>query len=271
MSGHKEDWFAMREVEDLPVFVNIDEALTAMRRSYAHFKNRSGVSDGLSHIAKYKTTNASKSRLPGGIMPAGETFDLVRAYGLDVADFKIVRNAEEGIQYARTIGYPLSLKIVSPYILHKTEEQAVFLNIKNENDLKKTFQSRKADSYLVQKMIPPGCEIIIGGRRDPEFGPVILCGLGGIFVEVYKDVAVRVAPINDEIAGQMLEEVKGTVILNGFRGQGPYDIEHLTSSLVKVSKLLMEHPEIEVLDINPLILQEKGNGGVVVDVKLQVS
>lgn len=271
MSGHKEDWFAMRETEDLPVFVNIDEALTAMERSYTHFKNRSGISGGLSHVTKYKTTNAPKSRLPKGIMPAGETFDLVRAYGLDVADFKVVRNAEEGIQFARTAGYPVSLKIVSPYILHKTEEQAVFLNIENENDLRKTFQSRRADAYLVQKMIPSGCEIIIGGRRDPEFGPVVLCGLGGIFVEVYKDVAVRVAPIDDEIAGQMLEEIKGAVILKGFRGQGPYDIEHLISGLVKVSKLLVEHPEIEVLDINPLILQEKGNGGVVVDVKLQIS
>jgi acyl-CoA synthetase (NDP forming) len=120
-------------------------------------------------------------------------------------------------------------------------------------------------------MIPNGCEIIIGGRRDSEFGPVVLCGLGGIFVEIYKDVSVRVAPVNEKTAGQMIEELKGAAILKGFRGQGPYDTEYLTSALVKVSELLTEHPEIELLDINPLILQQKGNGGIIVDVKLQIS
>jgi len=272
MSGHKEDWFAMRETADIPVFVNIDEALTAMRRPYTHFRNRSRISDDpLSRATKYKTVSASESRLSEGIMPASEAFNLVKAYGLRVADFRIVKDAEEGIESARTIGYPLSMKIVSPNLLHKTEEDAVFLNIRNEKELKKVFQGRKADSYLIQKMVPNGCEIIIGGRRDSEFGSVVLCGLGGIFVEIYKDVSVRVAPVDEKIAGQMIEELKGADILKGFRGQGPYDTEYLTFALVKVSTLLTEHPEIEVLDLNPLILQQKGNGGIIVDVKLQIS
>jgi acyl-CoA synthetase (NDP forming) len=118
-------------------------------------------------------------------------------------------------------------------------------------------------------MVPVGCEMIIGGRNDAEFGPVILCGSGGIFVEVYKDTAVRVAPINEEIARQMIAELKGAAILKGFRGRPPYDVEAFVRALVNVSQLLTEHPEIKSLDINPFILFTEGGGGVVVDARLE--
>jgi hypothetical protein len=187
-----------------------------------------------------------------------------------VADFKIVEGMNEGLDAALEIGYPLALKTASPHVLHKTEKAAVLLHIKDKEALEGAFHNMKTDSYLLQKMAPSGCEIIIGGRNDPEFGPIILCGLGGIFVEVYKDVAVRVTPINEEAARQMIGELRGAVILKGFRGQQPYDEEYLVATLVNISRLLVEHPEINVLDINPLILMGKGNGGIVVDVKLQV-
>jgi acetyltransferase len=270
MNGHKEDWFAMREVVDFPIFMHVDEALMALRLSYTHFINRTRVRGDYSQMMKYTEKGAIASRLTPGIMPVVEVFDLIRTYGLTVADYRLVKDMEEGLKAARAIGYPVSLKIVSPYILHKTEAAAVLLNIENKKALEKAFQDRKADSYLIQKMVPSGCEIIIGGRNDPEFGPVILCGLGGIFVEVYKDAAVRVVPIDEEMALQMIEELKGAAILKGFRGQEPYDMKYLVTVLVKVSRLLMEHPEIKVLDINPLILQQKGNGGIAVDIKLQI-
>jgi cytochrome c556 len=110
--------------------------------------------------------------------------------------------------------------------------------------------------------------MIIGGRNDAEFGPVILCGSGGIFVEIYKDVAIRVAPINEEMARQMIEELKGMAVLKGFRGRPPYDVESLVRALVNISQLLMEHPEIKSLDINPFTLFKEG--GVVVDARLEV-
>lgn len=268
MSGHKEDWFAMRETTSLPVFMGVDEALVAMKRSYTHFIHRArNIEEGWT--AK-QGRHTEITRFNPGFMPANQAFDLVKAYGLTIADYRIVKDTDEGVRAACSIGYPVSLKIVSPYLLHKTEAAGVFLNIKDEKTLENIFNEMKADSYLIQKMVPSGCEIIIGGRNDPQFGPVILCGLGGIFAEVYKDISVRVAPVNEETAGRMIEELKSAVILAGFRGQGPYDGEYLKTALVNVSKLLTEHQEIEVLDINPLILQHKGNGGAVVDVKLQI-
>ncbi len=112
--------------------------------------------------------------------------------------------------------------------------------------------------------------MIIGGKRDREFGPVILFGLGGIFVEIYKDTALRVAPIDEAIAEEMIGEIKGSALLKGFRGLKPADFQVLVKTLVNVSNLLMDHPEITNLDINPLIVLEKGKGCVAVDVKMQI-
>jgi hypothetical protein len=145
----------------------------------------------------------------------------------------------------------------------------VLLDIENEAMLVKAFQRIDTGPYLIQRMAPSGCEMIIGGRNDPEFGPVILCGLGGIFVEVYKDVAVRVAPINEEMARQMIEELKGAATLKGFRGRATYDVEGFVRALVNISRLLTEHQEIKSLDINPFILFTEGRDGIVVDARLE--
>ncbi len=222
MSGHKEDWFEMREAADFPLFMHVDEALGALRHSYTHFNNRiesSGRHPGKILLNEKKDQIAP---LPAGILRVDKVFDLIRAYGLDVADYRIVNNKNEGLDAAREIGYPLALKTASPDVLHKTERRAVLLNIKNEDMLADAFGRIKTGPYLIQKMVPSGWEMIIGGRNDPEFGPVILCGTGGIFVEIYKDVAIRVAPVNEEMARHMVEELKGAAVLKGFRGRFVY-------------------------------------------------
>ena len=173
----------------------------------------------------------------------------------------------------RAIGllrYPVVLKAARPHILHKTEEKGVKLNIGSDDELKSSFQEMKGDAFLIQKMAPSGQEVIIGGKRDPDFGPVILFGLGGIFVEVLKDVSLRVAPVDHDEAASMIDEIKGVCLLDGFRGQALADKEALTEILVNVSKLLAEHPEIENLDINPLVVWESGKGCVAVDAKVEV-
>jgi len=136
--------------------------------------------------------------------------------------------------------------------------------------LEKTINKMNADAYLLQEMVPGGIEVIIGGRRDREFGPVILIGLGGILVEVYKDTALRVAPIDETMAEELIGEIKGSALLKGFRGLKPADFQVLVKTLVNISNLLMDHPEITNLDINPLIVLEKGKGCVAVDIKMQV-
>lgn len=148
----------------------------------------------------------------------------------------------------------------------------MFLGLRDDAGLEEAFRKLgKPGPYLLQKMVPPGCEMIIGGRNDPEFGSVVMCGMGGIFVEIYKDVAVRVVPVDEREASAMVDDLKGVDILKGFRGSRPYDIEFLVDALVNVSRLLCEHPEIGTLDINPLILFGKGEGGVVVDAKLEIT
>jgi len=270
MIGHKEDWFAMREVVDFPIFMYVDEALMALRLSYTHYKNRIQTSEEHPPMIKYTENGAVSSRLSPGIMPVNEAFDLIKTYGLAVADYRIVASVNEGLDAAREIGYPLALKTASPNVLHKTERAAVLLDIENEAMFVKAFQRIDTGPYLIQRMAPSGCEMIIGGRNDPEFGPVILCGLGGIFVEIYNDTAVRVAPINEEMARQMIEELKGAAILKGFRGRAPYDVESFVRALVNISRLLTEHQEIKSLDINPFILFTEGRDGVIVDARLEV-
>jgi acetyltransferase len=270
---HREDWpglLSAAEAAHFPIFTHVDEALAALRQSFEYFRHQGIVSTKGPQERKYKEDRATIPRLPTGAMSIDRVFHLLGQYGLAVADFRIVEGMNEGLDAAREIGYPLALKTASSHVLHKTEHGAVLLDIENEAMFVKAFQRIEIGPYLIQRMVPSGCEIIIGGRNDPEFGPIILCGLGGIFVEVYNDVAVRVAPIDEEMARQMIEELRGAIILKGFRGQQPYDAGYLVTTLVNVSRLLVEHPEINVLDINPLILMGKGNGGIVVDVKLQV-
>ncbi len=269
IAGHKDDWFAMRNVADLPVFSNADDALAALSKSYEHFRNRAAKRGRLLRFAASERKTWMKSRLSPGFTPIQEVFELLKAYGLAVADHSIAKGFKGGLKIARSMGYPVALKSASPDMPHKTEKGAVILDIRDDAGLEKAFDRIKTGPFLLQKMAQPGCEVILGGRMDPEFGPVVLCGLGGIFTEVYNDVAIRVAPVDAETAEAMIEEIKGARILKGFRGKGSYDVKYLIASITNISRLLLDHPEIKTLDINPLILMKEGEGGLVVDAKVE--
>jgi acetate---CoA ligase (ADP-forming) len=268
--AHKEHWLAMREAADIPVFTHVDDALASFRMSLEHFRRRTCMGTDKVRATKYAQGKAPSAPLSSGIMPPLDVFDLLKAYGLAVADFRIVKGLEEGLRAAADIGFPLALKSAHPGLLHKTEEGSVVLGITDETSLEKAFRTVKAESYLLQRMVSSGCEMIIGGRNEPGFGPCVLCGIGGIFVEVYHDVALRVAPIDEEEARHMIEELKGVNILKGFRGRQPYDVEYLARTVARVSRIMADRPEITALDINPLILLDEGGDGVVVDAKIQV-
>ncbi len=201
-------------------------------------------------------------------MPADETFALLKAFGLSVADYAVVSRLEEALEAAARIGYPVALKIASPITLHKTEERGVRLNLNDRVSLERAFGEMKADQYLVQRMVR-GCEIILGAKRDPQFGPVVIFGTGGIFAELFDDVAVRVAPLDERMALEMMDEIKGSALLNGYRGSPALDKRTLLEALLRMSHLLFEHPEIVNVDINPLVVLEQGNGAVLVDAKIE--
>jgi 3-hydroxypropionyl-CoA synthetase (ADP-forming) len=202
---------------------------------------------------------------------------ILKSYGVKVPPYALVTNAKDAVKAARKIGYPLVMKIVSPQILHKTDVGGVKVGLDNDKDVKKTFNdmykrlSKKkgveVKGVLLEKMVPKGVELIVGLQVDPQFGPVIMVGLGGVMTEVFKDVAFRMLPITAADAKSMLDELKGAKILQGFRGSKPIDTDMLAKALVQISKLGVENAEyINSIDFNPVVVYPKSY--YVVDAKI---
>jgi acetyltransferase len=270
MIAGKKYFFTLKETAYFPIFADPEQALKSLSLSREHFTNRLAFhKDPLLSSLPMATGRKVESTPKQGIMNPDEVFHLLKSYGLPVADFAMTGNITETLNAAKNIGYPVALKMASPGILHKTEAQGVILNIPHPQALADACRNMEADTYLIQKMAAPGHEVIIGGRRDQEFGPVILFGLGGLFTEVLRDVALRICPIHAAQALAMIEETKGVRILKGFRGHAAADMKALADCLVKVSKLLVENPDIGNLDMNPLFVFEKNKGCLVVDAKME--
>jgi len=190
-------------------------------------------------------------------------------YGIPVTRFKVALTQDEATKFADQIGYPVVLKIVSPDIIHKSDVGAVMLNLENPTEVKEAYnkilsnvEKHKPDAkitgVLVQEMAPTSTEVIVGSIKDPQFGPALMFGLGGIFVEILKDVTFRIAPITEADAKEMITEVKGYPILKGYRNQPPADTDAIVKILLNTSRLVMDHMEIKELDLNPILVYEKG-------------
>jgi len=190
-------------------------------------------------------------------------------YSIPVTKFELAKNETEAVKDADEIGYPVVLKIVSPDIIHKSDVGGVVVDLKDEkgvqnayNQILKNVKKHNAEAriigMLVQEMAPPSTEVIVGAIKDPQFGPSVMFGLGGIFVEVLKDVTFRVAPITRDEACEMISEVKAYPLLKGYRNTPPVDIGAIAEILLNTSKLVMDHQEIKELDLNPIMVYEKG-------------
>ena len=190
-------------------------------------------------------------------------------YGIPVNKFQLAKTEKEASTYADEIGYPIVLKIVSPDIIHKSDAGGVKVNLKNTQEVAAAYKqiienarNYKADAkiagVLVQEMAPQSTEVIVGAIKDPQFGQTVMFGLGGIFVELLKDVNFRVAPITVEDAKEMITQLKAYPLLNGYRNTPPADIDALVAILCSVSRLVMENPEIKELDLNPVMAYPKG-------------
>lgn len=198
-----------------------------------------------------------------------EAKQICMEYGIPVTKFKAATSAAEAAAFADEIGYPVVLKIISPDVIHKSDAGGVLVNLKNPTDVRNAYNkilenvknynaNAKIVGILVQEMAPQSTETIVGAIKDPQFGPTIMFGLGGIFVELLKDVNFRVAPITAEDAMQMITQLKAYPLLKGFRNTPPSDIDALADVLLKTSKLVMENPEIKELDLNPVLAYPKG-------------
>jgi acyl-CoA synthetase (NDP forming) len=192
-----------------------------------------------------------------------EAKNALKEIGIDTVATRLASSQKEALAFCHDIGFPAVLKIYSPDITHKTDAGGVRVGLKNAAEVRKAYQEivssvkekfpkAKIEGVSVQKMAQPGIEVIIGMFKDPQFGPVIMFGLGGIFVEVLKDVSFRLIPIEKRDAEQMIKEIKGYALLEGYRGQEPAHIPSLVDILLKLSAFVDRTPEIKEIDINPV-------------------
>jgi acetyltransferase len=207
---------------------------------------------------------------------------VLAAYGIPLPKSELARTADEAVAAAETIGYPVVMKVASPDILHKTDIGGIKLNIGSAGDVRDAFDllTYRGRRYMpdatiwgcqVQQMVKGGREVIIGMNRDPQFGPLLMFGLGGIYVEALKDVTFRVAPVDRREATEMLGEIRSYNLLRGVRGEKQADLAAIADTIVRISQLVSDFPEIVELDINPLMVFEAGRGVVGIDMRLALN
>jgi acyl-CoA synthetase (NDP forming) len=198
-----------------------------------------------------------------------EAQQICKLHGIPTPVSHVVQSAEEAVTTGNQIGFPVVLKIISPQILHKSDVGGVVLGIDGEAALKEAYPRLLAEvrknnpkaeilGVLIEKMMPPSTEVIVGGIRDSQFGPSVMFGMGGIFTEVYEDVAFRVAPIDKIDALNLIHELRGSKILEGIRGRPPADLDAIVDVLLNVSTLMSQHSAVSQLDLNPVIAYADG-------------
>ena len=194
---------------------------------------------------------------------------ICKEYGIPVTRFELAKSEDEAAQFSDAIGYPVVLKIVSPDIIHKSDIGGVMLNLREAKEARNAYKQILSNvkkhnakarivGILVEEMAPASTEVIVGSTKDPQFGPALMFGLGGVFVEVLKDVTFRIAPISEGEACELIEGVRAYPLLKGYRGSPPADINAIVEILLATSRLVMEHSEIRELDLNPIVVYEKG-------------
>jgi acetate---CoA ligase (ADP-forming) len=274
----EEELAYVKRTFDYPIFTEPSEALGALAVSRDHYRKQNilkekppiyAVEGGRAKTLLQKAKEEKRDLL----LP--EAYEVLKAYGIPVADYQVVYRKEDLKKAMSQIEGPVALKIISPKISHKSDVGGVILNIHDLSEAEAAYEKIQrltdgdSSGILVQKMVSQGKEVILGAKRDPSFGPVVLFGLGGIYVEVFKETSLRVAPINRSEAEEMISELKTSSILKGVRGEPPLDVEALVENLLRLSQLMMDFPEIEGMDINPIKVLEKG--AIAVDARIVLS
>ncbi|MFQ5920438.1 MAG: acetate--CoA ligase family protein [Nitrososphaerales archaeon] len=267
----------------VPHYIYAEVAIRALKSMYDYRswvstpKSEVGAFDAEKEKAREIFDNVRKQNRSNLIEEEG--YEVLKAYGFPVPKSILAKDEEESVRAAREIGYPVVMKIVSPDIIHKSDAGGVKVNLGSDEEARDAYKkiissaaAYKSDAkivgVLVEEMVKGGRETIIGSKQDPKFGPLVMFGMGGIYVEVLKDVVFRLAPIDGYEARRMVESIKTSKILRGVRGEKPSDVRSLVECLQRMSQLVTDFPEITEIDMNPLLVLEEGRGCRAVDVRI---
>ena len=236
---------------------------------------------GVPSYKRYRPKKAQAASLikrpkgKGEFLSQREVFAILQSYGIPAVKTAVFKKKEELLETAEKIGYPSVLKVDAPDIIHKTEAGGVELDLKDESALKKAFGkmwrkfAKMKPDFVLQEYLEGGKEAIMGINRNESLQPTLMFGLGGIFVEILKDVQFRLAPLSQEDAGEMIRSIKGYPLLSGARGEKPADVDSLADILQRLSNLAVDFPEIDEMDLNPVLVFDKGEGARIVDARIK--
>ncbi len=266
----------------IPHYILPEWAAEAMGHAswYRRWLNRE-----VSEIETYDVDRARAAAVideaPNGYLLESQALEVLHAYGFPLVESELTRTADEAVAAADRIGYPVVLRVVSPKIVHKVEVSGVILDLNSADQVRTAYgtmcdsllqhvQPEDITGILVRRMIPAGKEVILGINRDPVFGHMLMFGLGGIYVEAFKDVTFRIVPIREAAAGKMVRELRTSAVLEGLRGEPPSDMPAIEDALKRLSQLANDFPQIAELDINPLIVHPVGEGCHVADIRIRL-
>jgi len=271
---------------NLPYYPSPERAVSALRAmyEYATWKRRPARAVTRFPVNRHRVERIISRHLKTGHFQMGEVEakEILRAYDFNVPDGQLANTPEEAVQAAERIGFPVVMKIVSPDILHKSDVGGIKPNISNSEQVRDTFDlltmrlSRRApkarlNGIYIEKMCAGGLQVILGMTCDPQFGPMLMFGLGGIFVDVLKDVSCYLAPITADEAMQMLLETRSYALLKDARGQADIDLSAITGGLQRISQMALDFPQITELNINPFIVGKVGTESVAVDARITLA
>jgi acetyltransferase len=235
-------------------------------------------------VNKNPTIKMIKAYRTRGMHEIGEVDSktILEAYNFDLPEGNLATSVEEAMSFGNQLGYPLAMKISSPDILHKSDVGGIRVGLDGPGEVADAYElmmlrvgRRRPDAevrgVLLEKMVVGGQEVILGVKRDPQFGPMIMFGLGGIFVEVLKDVTFGLAPLTEGEIRSMIEGTRSYGLLRGALGKAPRDVEAIIENIQRLSQLVVDFPEIEEVDINPLMVGHEGDGALVVDGRIVIS
>ncbi len=274
----------LKQTYDFPIFTQVVETIRALEISHRYDQQLQEIRVA-EELPTFEVDQAAvrtlleRAKAEKRDLLLSEAVGVLEHYGIPTARSIAAMTVEEAQTAAEKLGYPVAIKVIAEQISHKSDVGGVQLNLRNGPAVVEAFEDMmerirsaypdaKIDGVLVQPMITGGRELILGGRQDPQFGPVVLVGLGGIFVEIFEEASVRVAPISQRDAVEMIDELRGAPILKGARGHKRSDIEAVVEALLRVSQLLVDFPEIIELDINPLRVFHQPGGCCALDARI---